>query len=57
MDDALKLLSQPIGVSAANGAHDSGSQSEAADANSIQAAISEMKTEHTTLRGFLEQSA
>ena len=57
VDDALKLLSQPIGVSAANGAHDSGSEREALDLNSFQAAITEMKTELTRLRGFLEQSA
>jgi len=57
VDDALKLLSQPIGVSAADGTHDSGSESRVADLDSFQAAISEMKTELTTLRGFLEQSA
>lgn len=57
VDDALKLLSQPIGVSAANGTHDSGSESRVGDLDSFQAAISEMKTELTTLRGFLEQSA
>ncbi len=57
VDDALKLLSQPIGDSAANSAHHSGSESEAINLNSFEVAISEMKTELTTLRGFLEQSA
>ena len=57
VDDALKLLSQPIGASAATDAHDSGSESEALKLNSFLSAITEIKTELTTLRDFLEPSA